>query len=213
MRRPHPSFGRSDLSRRLERVEYARRAACPAPKRTGSSAASPVSASAARDGGRAPRRRARPRVLSATHATRALRRGQRDRLVQRDQLCERRQRVPGVALDLRRPGLVAEHERVRRARRGSSPSVTPGVGRMDDRALPLDEQQLAPALAALDDEPLRRAGDEVRDDRVDGDPPARDRDPGLARSGRTPTRARARARPGRARARRSSSRSRSPSRR
>ena len=36
------------------------------------------------------------------------------------------------------------------------------------------------ALGALDDEPLGRAGDEVGDDRVDGDPPARDRDPGLA---------------------------------
>ena len=52
---------------------------------------------------------------------------------------------------------------------------------MRDRALALDEQQLSPALASLDDEPLRRAGDEVRDDRVDGDPPAGDRDPGLPR--------------------------------
>ena len=51
---------------------------------------------------------------------------------------------------------------------------------MGERSLPLDEQQLAAALVALDDEPLGRAGEEVGDDRVDGDPPARDRDPRLA---------------------------------
>src|SRR5205085_5236349 len=37
-----------------------------------------------------------------------------------------------------------------------------------------------PAPRALHDEPLRRSGEEVRDDGVDGDPPPRDRDPGLA---------------------------------
>ena len=52
---------------------------------------------------------------------------------------------------------------------------------MDERALPLDEEQLSPALGALDDEALGRAGEEVGDDRVDGDPPARDRDARLAR--------------------------------
>ena len=51
---------------------------------------------------------------------------------------------------------------------------------MGDRSLPFDEQQLTAALVALDDEPLGRAGDEVGDDRVHGDPPPRDRDPRLA---------------------------------
>ncbi len=51
---------------------------------------------------------------------------------------------------------------------------------MQERALPLDEQHLAPALDALEHELLGRAGDEVRDDGVDRDPPAGDRDPGLA---------------------------------
>ena len=50
---------------------------------------------------------------------------------------------------------------------------------MQQRALALDEEHLAPALDPFDDEPLRGAGDEVGDDGVDGDPPAGDRDPGL----------------------------------
>ena len=47
---------------------------------------------------------------------------------------------------------------------------------MHERALALDEEQLPAALAALDDEALGRAREEVRDDRVDGDPPACDGD-------------------------------------
>ena len=75
---------------------------------------------------------------------------------------------------------MAEHERVRSAA-VDQPERDPGVRGMDDRALTLDEQELSPALVALDDEPLRRPGDEVRDDGVDRDPPAGDRDPGLPR--------------------------------
>ena len=55
---------------------------------------------------------------------------------------------------------------------------------MAERALALDEQQVA-ALGALVHEPLGRAGDEVGDHVVDGDPPAGDGDPGLARWRRT----------------------------
>src|SRR5207253_1910551 len=55
------------------------------------------------------------------------------------------------------------------------------VGRVEDRALPLDPEQLTAAGDALEDEPLRRAGDEVRDDRVDREPPAGDRHAGLPR--------------------------------
>ena len=51
---------------------------------------------------------------------------------------------------------------------------------MQQRALALDEEHLAPARDALEDEPLGGAGDEVGDDGVDRDPPAGDRDPGLA---------------------------------
>ena len=50
---------------------------------------------------------------------------------------------------------------------------------MEQRALPLDPEQLAAARDALEHELLGGAGDEVGDDGVDGDPPAGDRDPGL----------------------------------
>ena len=53
------------------------------------------------------------------------------------------------------------------------------VRRVQERALALDPEQLSAARGALDDELLGGAGDEVGDDRVDGDPPAGDRDPGL----------------------------------
>jgi len=43
------------------------------------------------------------------------------------------------------------------------------------------DPQLAAALDTLENEPLGRAGDEVRDDGVDGDAPAGDRDPRLPR--------------------------------
>ena len=57
--------------------------------------------------------------------------------------------------------------------------VTP-ERRVGQRSLPFDPEELAAPLGALDHEPLRRAGEEVRDDGVDRDPPARDRDSGLA---------------------------------
>jgi hypothetical protein len=53
---------------------------------------------------------------------------------------------------------------------------------VEQSALALNPEQLAPTLGALDDEPFGGAGDEVRDDGVDGDAPAGDRDPGLAGS-------------------------------
>ena len=52
---------------------------------------------------------------------------------------------------------------------------------MRERALALDEEELAAPAMTLDDEPLGRAREEVGDDRVHGDPPACDRDPRLAR--------------------------------
>ena len=87
--------------------------------------------------------------------------------------------MAGIALDLRRPRLVAEDERVRCGAVDQAERHT-RVGRVRDRPLAFDEEQLSPTLVPLDDEPLGRAGDEVRDHGVDGDPPARDRDPGLA---------------------------------
>ena len=51
---------------------------------------------------------------------------------------------------------------------------------MEQRSLALDPEQLAAAVAAFDHERLGGAGEEVGDDGVDGDPPPRDRDPGLA---------------------------------
>ena len=53
------------------------------------------------------------------------------------------------------------------------------VHRMDERALPFDEEELPASPRPLDDQPLGRAGEEVGDHRVHGDPPARDRDSGL----------------------------------
>ena len=55
------------------------------------------------------------------------------------------------------------------------------VHRVDERALALDEEQLPAALDALDHEALGGAREEVRDDRVDGDSPARDGDARLPR--------------------------------
>ena len=59
------------------------------------------------------------------------------------------------------------------------PEGHPRVERMDERALPLDEQDLSPTPSAFDDEPLGCARQEVGDDGVDGDSPTRDRDPRL----------------------------------
>ena len=98
--------------------------------------------------------------------------------MQLDELGQRQQRVARIAVHLGRSGLVAEDEGVRR-RAVDQTERHPRVGGVRDRALALDEEQLSPALVPFDDEALGRAGDEVRDDGVDGDPPAGDRDPGL----------------------------------
>src|SRR5262245_27843177 len=87
--------------------------------------------------------------------------------------------MPRAAFDLRRTGRVTEDERVRRAA-VDEPERDAGVQRMDERPLTFDEQQLAAAASTLDDEPLVCAGQEVGDDGVYRDPPARDRDAGLA---------------------------------
>src|SRR5436309_4927642 len=59
---------------------------------------------------------------------------QRDRLVELDQLLERRKRVAGIPLDLRGAGLVAEDEGVRH-RPVDQSEGDPRVRRMDDRSL------------------------------------------------------------------------------
>ena len=84
-----------------------------APSRTGSEACKPVSAEAAaaasrRSGGVEARRVQRERD-DARRAT-----GERHPLVELDELCERRDRMPRGALDLGRAGSVAEDEGVRR---------------------------------------------------------------------------------------------------
>ena len=86
--------------------------------------------------------------------------------------------MPGVVVDLGRAGAVAEHEGVR----GGAVEETErdaGVRRVHERALAFDEQELATALDAFDDQPLCSTGNEVGNDRVDGDPPSRDRHAGL----------------------------------
>jgi len=105
---------------------------------------------------------------------------QRDPLVQLDELRQRQQRMPRIPLHLGRAGHVAEHERVRR-RAVDEAEGDARVGRVRERALALDEEQLSPALVPLDDELLGRAREEVRDHRIDGDAPAGDRDTGLPR--------------------------------
>ena len=182
----------------------------PAPNRTGSSAGSPVS-SRDRAGGRARLVVVqRPRVERDRRDPCGAQR-QRHALVQLDELGERRDRIAGIALDLGRARHMAEDVRVR-SRAVHEPERDTGVRRMRERALALDEEQLSPTLRPFDDEPLRRARDEVRDDRVDGDAPAGDRDAGLAGGDERPTSGRAAAPPGRARSRPSSCRSRSRSR-
>ncbi len=91
----------------------------------------------------------------------------------------------GEAADVRgspRPRSRPPCGRARTVRRRAvhQPERHARVGRVRERALALDEEQLAAAPGSLDDEPLGRAGEEVGDDRVDGDSPAGDRDPGLA---------------------------------
>src|SRR5207248_10476216 len=55
-----------------------------------------------------------------------------------------------------------------------------GVGGVDERALTLDEEELAASALALDDQALGRAREEVGNDGVDSDSPTGDRDPRLA---------------------------------
>ena len=87
--------------------------------------------------------------------------------------------MPGKTLDLGRSCLVAEDVGVGSA----AVDQTEGDARISwvqQRALALDPEQVAPR-GALDDQPLGRPGQEIGDDRVDRDAPARDRDPGLPR--------------------------------
>ena len=74
-------------------------------------------------------------------------------------------------------GLVHEHERVRRAAVQQAERDA-RVERVQDRALPLHEQEVS-ALGPLEHESLGRAGDVVGDHVIDGDAPARDRDADL----------------------------------
>ena len=89
-------------------------------------------------------------------------------------------RAAACALDLGVPCLVAEDEKMRGASVVQADRHA-GVDRVQDRALPLDPEKLPAARTPFHDEPLGRAGDEVGHDRVDGDPPPRDRDSRLAR--------------------------------
>ena len=91
--------------------------------------------------------------------------------------------------------------------------MTPEYAGCSSEPWPSTKSTSPPRSTPFEHELLRRAGDEVGDDRVDGDPPARDRDPGLPGRHELALRCRAAAPRGRARARRSSSRSRSRSRR
>ena len=94
--------------------------------------------------------------------------------MQGDELGKRRNRVSRAPLDLGRVRHVAEDERV-----GGASVIEaerdPGELRVDDRSLALDEEKVA-AARTLDDEALRGAGEEVRDDGIDRDSPAGDRD-------------------------------------
>ena len=147
------------------------------PKRTGSSAGRPVSASARRD------RRARLVVVQPArverdrgHARRA--HPARRALVGRDQLAAAAGSAsPGSRRSRPRPR--GGRARARPAAAVQQPERDAGVRRVPERALALDEQQRR-ARGALLDEPRGRAGDEVGDHVVDGDAPAGDRDPGLA---------------------------------
>ena len=107
-------------------------------------------------------------------------RQQADLLVQRDELGERRDREALVAVHDRLARHVAEHVGVRRGAVDEAERDS-GVGGMQQRPLAFDEEHLAASIDSFEHELLGSAGDEVRDDRVDRDPPPRDRDPGLPR--------------------------------
>ena len=86
---------------------------------------------------------------------------QRDPLVELDQLAQAGNRRARIALDLARAGPVAEDERVWR-RAVNQAERDAAVGGVHERALALDEEQLAAPVVALDDQPLCCAGEEVR---------------------------------------------------
>ena len=166
---------------------------------------------------RPPRSRARAaassrsRVLSAIASTFAGRASRLIRSCSVDELGERRDREALVVVDDRCPALWQSTSACG-ARRGCSPSVTPEYAGWSSEPWPSTKSSSPPRSTAFEHELLGGAGDEVGDDGVDGDPPPRDRDPGLAGRHELARRSRAGAPRGRARARRSSSRSRSRSR-
>ena len=174
-------------------------------------AGSPVSASASAIAAARARPSSRSRVFSAIATTLARR---AISVIRSWSSTSRRAAGSGTARRRRRiPGPPCGTGRGVRGAAVQQPERDAGVGRMQERALPLDPEQLAAALDAFEHELLGRAGEEVGDDGVDRDPPPRDRDPGLAGRDELALDPAARGLRGRARARRSSSRSRSRSRR
>ena len=117
------------------------------PKRTGSSAGRPVSASAAAIAARAPSSSSVARV-ERDRDDLGRPGDQRRALVQLDELGERRHREALVVVDDLLAGLVAEHERVRRAAVKQAERDA-GVRGMEQRALALDPEQLAAAVDGL----------------------------------------------------------------
>ena len=184
----------------------------PPPKRTGSSAGSPVSAAISRD---------RPRGASSSSRCSEVLQRDRDDLRGRDEPGDRSWRSMNggrSAIGNERLGQVVEvvvgqarlvdHDHRVRRRPVDEAERHRRVGRVVERALALDDDPVAAALALLD-HPLDRALDEVADHPVDRDAPALDHHPGLA--GRDERRRRRpRARADAARARPTSCRSRSP---
>src|SRR5262249_39082941 len=79
------------------------------------------------------------------------------------------------SLDRGRAREVTQDERMRR-RAVDQAEGDARVRGMEERALTLDPEHLAATGGALDHQLLRGPGGEVGDDRVDGDPPAGDRD-------------------------------------
>src|SRR5215211_2888368 len=105
-------------------------------------------------------------------------RGERDALVKLDELGQRWDGMRREILDVHVSDLVAEDEKMWCAPVEEAESDPRVVG-MHERALPFDPEEIA-AAGSFNHKPLRSARDEVRHDGVDGDPPARDRDPCLA---------------------------------
>ena len=183
---------------------------CSAPKRTGSPAGRPVSSSAASIALCASSSSSL-RVFSAMHADARAAARERRPLVQLDELAQRRDRVALVVVTKRCPAWWQSTSRCG-AEPWKRPSVTPEYCGWSSEPCPSTISSSPPRAMALDDETLCSAGDEVRDDGVDGDAPACDRDAGLSRRHELRGERHAASPRGRARARRSSSRSRSRSR-